>query len=395
MHESPHIAIAGGGMAGLTTALALSRRGFPVTVIEQAPELQEVGAGLQISPNAWRVLDALGLGQAIMARSTAPTALRVRSARGGRTITRMPLGATAEARWKAPYRVIHRADLQATLAEALTASEQARLRLDTTIADFREKALGVTVVTGAGEATEFAGLVGADGIRSTIRQRLTGEDSLRHAGKIAWRTTIPADELPPGLEAEETVLWLGRDAHLVHYAVRDGREINVIAVTTGDWDAPGWSADGDPAELLPSFADWPAPARVLLERSSGWKKWALADRAPTRNWGKGPVTLVGDAAHPMLPFLAQGAAMAIEDGWVLAAQLADDGDVAASFRRYEARRHARTARVQRAARSNGDVYHLGGVAGRARDLALSLVGPEQLMARWDWLYGWQPPGWKG
>lgn len=385
---APHIAIAGGGIAGLTAALALARRGLAVTVFEQAPDLAEIGAGLQVSPNAWRVLDGLGLGAAIMAASIAPEAIRIRSARGGRTVATVPLGATAEARWGAPYRVVHRADLQEIVATAAVAAG-ADLRLGARIEGFDPREDAVEVATEAGEAERFAALIGADGLWSTVRLRIAGEGAPRYSRKVAWRATMPADALPPGIAATETGLWLGRDAHLVHYAVRDGREINVVAVTTGDWREPGWSAPGDAERIAGHFADWPDAARAVVAAPGTWHCWALADRPPLERWGEGAVTLIGDAAHPMLPFLAQGAAIGIEDAHVLAANLAGSADIAGALRRYEARRRARAARVQKAARANGEIYHLGGLAAAARDTALSLMPAERLLARWDWLYGWR------
>ncbi len=389
MAHARHIAIAGGGIAGLTAALALVRRGFAVTILEQADALEELGAGLQVSPNAWHVLDGLGLAAPLTAASAAPEAVRIRSGRDGTTLTRMPLGRQAESRWGAPYRVIHRADLQSILAEAVTEAG-AELRLGSRIAELSCAPTAVEVTLDDGHRMGFDALVGADGLRSRVRELIIGAGAPRLSGKVAWRTTLAARDLGIELDPGETGLWLGRDSHLVHYAVRGGEELNIIAVVTSDWQAPGWSAPGEPAEIEAAFKAWPGPARELVGAPRSWRRWALADRPPDRRWGDGPVTLVGDAAHPMLPFLAQGAAMGIEDGFVLAACLRGAPGPAAGFRRYESRRMARTARVQRAARANGDIYHLGGVAARARDMALRLLGAEQLMSRWDWLYGWRP-----
>jgi salicylate hydroxylase len=389
MPAPPHIAIAGGGIAGLATALALARRNMAVTIFEQAPELHEVGAGLQVSPNAWRVLDELGVGDALNAASTAPTGIRIRSGRTGATLARIPLGRAAEIRWGAPYRIVHRADLQTILADA-AAESGAELRLDTRIAGFARDGADIRIDLEAGETGRFDGLVGADGLWSAVRSQIVGDGMPRHSRKVAWRTTVALADLPSSLDPTETGLWLGRDAHLVHYAVRGDSELNIIAVLTSDWSEPGWSAPGDPAEIARAFSSWPDLARDIVATPDRWLRWALADRPPRSRWGEGPVTLAGDAAHPMLPFLAQGAAMGIEDAWMLSASLAGAGEVAPAFRRYEARRFARTARVQRAARANGDIYHLGGLAARARDIALSMLGTERLMARWDWLYGWRP-----
>lgn len=389
MARDTHIAIVGGGIAGLTAALALRRSGVTVTVLEQAEALEELGAGLQVSPNAWRVLDALDLGSKLAAASVMPEAVRIRSARYGATLARMPLGRTAEARWGAPYRIIHRADLQTILADAVVGSG-ATLRLASRISDLRHDPTQVEITLDSEDRLTVDAVVGADGLWSRVRREAIDATPPRLSGKVAWRTTVPANALPFELDIEETGLWLGRDTHLVHYGVRGGEEVNIIAVVTSDWQAPGWSAPGEPAEIAAAFADWPGAARSLVEAPRSWRRWALADRPPDRRWGDGPLTLVGDAAHPMLPFLAQGAAMGIEDGLILAKSLTGADGVAAAFRRYEAQRMPRTARVQRAARTNGDIYHLGGLAARGRDLALSLMGPDRLLSRWDWLYGWRP-----
>lgn len=382
-----HIAVAGGGIAGLTAGLALARAGCEVAVLEQAPRIEEVGAGLQVSPNAWRVLEALGVAEAIEPLSVEPRAIRMRRGRDGRTIARVPLGTAALERWGAPYRVVHRADIQTALAEALSAEPRAQLDLGERVDGFRRDGIGVAVSTRSRERS-FDGLVGADGLWSATRLQLTGEAEPVYSGKVAWRATVAADSLPGDIDPSETGLWLGRDAHLVHYAVRGGGEVNIVAIFADRWTEPGWSAPGDRREVMTRYAEWSRTARDIVAAPETWLKWALADRPPLSRWGTGPVTLAGDAAHPMLPFIAQGAAMGMEDGLVLARSLAATDDVAAAFRLYENRRMRRTARVQRDARSNGEIYHLGGIAAAGRDVTLGLLGPERLMARFDWLYGW-------
>ncbi|MEJ8574544.1 FAD-dependent monooxygenase [Microbaculum marinum] len=394
MAADRHIAIAGGGIAGLISALSVAGPGMRVTVFEQAGRLEEVGAGLQVSPNAWRVLEALGLAETVLRLSVAPAAIRMRRGSDGRTIARMPLGGQAERRWGAPYRVIHRADLQDTLVAALEANPNAGLRLGTRIDGFRLGGVlddGVQISVDGDLAGRFDGLVGADGLWSSIRAQIADEGDPVYSGKVAWRATIAADQVPHGIDPDETGLWLGRDAHLVHYGVRAGEEVNVVAIFADHWSEPGWSAPGRRGDVIARYADWSPLAQAVVAAPKRWVKWALADRPPLSRWGVGPVTLAGDAAHPMLPFLAQGAAMGIEDGHVLGQALAGADDVEAAFRRYENRRMARTARVQRGARANGDIYHLGGIAGRARDAAMGVMGPDRLLARFDWLYGWGRP----
>jgi salicylate hydroxylase len=236
-------------------------------------------------------------------------------------------------------------------------------------------------------------LVAADGLWSQLRRRLGHGDAPRFAQHTAWRALLPAEAADRDLRTPAVNLWFGRDGHLVHYPVRGGSLINVVVFIRDDWHEPGWNAPADPGELLARVAAGPLPAHAhaILALAGHWHKWALYDRAPVFPWGNGPVTLLGDAAHAMLPYLAQGAAMAIEDAAVLARRLAEMPDHAPdAMRRYEQQRRRRTARVQRAARRNGALYHLGGAAALARSIAMRAMGGERLITRYDWLYGWSP-----
>jgi salicylate hydroxylase len=270
------------------------------------------------------------------------------------------------------------------------------LRLGTRIEDFALHRNGVTVsALGTEGPLEERGdaLIGADGLWSQLRRRLGHREDPHFARHTAWRALVPADALVGDLSAPAINLWLGRNAHLVHYPVRGGSLINVVAIIRDDWRDPGWNAPGDRAEILARYPAgiWPPPARAVIAAPQHWHKWALYDRAPLSRWGNGAVTLLGDAAHPMLPYLAQGAAMAIEDAAVLAQHLAaSPGDPAGALRLYERQRRSRTARAQRAARRNGLVYHMGGAEAFLRSIALLAMGGKRLLARYDWLYGWKP-----
>ena len=389
------VIVAGAGIGGLTAALALAQRGFEVTLFEAAPRLEEIGAGLQLSPNAARVLVGLGVEERLRPHVVKPEHLTVRSARSGRLLAQAPLGASVAQRYGAPYWVIHRGDLQAALCDAVAATPNITLKLGTRVEGFTAHDGGVAVAALQGsQAFEAQGvaLIAADGLWSTLRQRLGHRAAPRAAGHTAWRTLVPADNAARDFAAPAVNLWLGHDAHMVHYPVKAGRMINVIAIVDDDWREPGWNMPGATREILGRFAPehWHASARDLLAAAERWQKWALFDRAPLATWGDGPVTLIGDAAHPMLPYLAQGAAMAIEDAAVLAACLSSDSDVPSALRRYEARRLPRTARVQRDARHNGTVYHMRGAAAVLRSLGLMAMGGDRLVSRYDWLYGWTP-----
>lgn len=395
MASTRTILIAGAGIGGMTAALAIANRGFRVHLLDQAERLQETGAGIQLSANATRVLIDLGLRERLQRVTVAPEGLRVRSARTGREIVRMPLGAAFETDYGAPYWVIHRGDLQAALLEFVSEHPDIVLDLGARVEEFAVHSHGVTAgLTRRGTPSDAFGLalIGADGLWSKMRARLGDGSAPRAAGRTAWRAVVPADRVAPEFRVPEVNLWLGREAHLVHYPVRGGDLINIVAIAEDQWTGTGWSTQSERSELTTRYSEreWAKPARDLLDVPEQWLKWALLDRPPLCRWGQGPVTLLGDAAHPMLPQLAQGAAMAIEDAAVLADVLAKSPtDPAAALRSYERQRQARTARVQKAARANGRTYHRSGLSAMLRNLAMVLLGGELLVHRYRWIYEWR------
>lgn len=396
MTSPPNVVIAGAGIGGLTAAIALAKRGFSVSVAEQADRLEAIGAGIQLSPNASRVLIELGIADKLAPYVVAPRALNVMNARSGRVLARAPLGEAATQRYGAPYWAIHRGDLHTVLCEAVESTPQITLQLGLRVDDLAIHEAGVTVSGSKDQQpSELSGgvLIGADGLWSQIRDRLGQSAPPRFAGHAAWRALVPAEAVPPAMRAPAMNLWLGPHTHLVHYPVRGGSVVNVVAIVRDHWHEPGWSAVGERAEIMARFPAglWHAPVRELIGAAEQWQKWALYDCRPYKSWGTGPVTLLGDAAHPMLPFLAQGAAMAIEDAAVLASCLAQTpDDPPTALRTYEQMRHRRTARVQRAARRNGGMYHVGGAEAFLRTLALLAMGGTGLLRHYDWLYRWNP-----
>jgi salicylate hydroxylase len=392
MARSRSIIIAGAGIGGLTAALTLTRAGYRAVVLEQAARLEEAGAGIQLSPNATRVLFELGLADRLRPLAVAPEAIRIIQGRSGRDIVRVPLGSAAEQRYGAPYWVIHRADLQAVLATAIEQSPDVTLWLGVRVEDFAMHQHGITAQARGAEGVrdeQGIALIGADGLWSAVRTRLGDRKQPTFAQRTAWRAVVPAALLPAEFRAPVTSLWLGRDAHLVHYPVKGGRELNIVAIIRDDWHEPGWSAPGKPAALAPRFAGFAPAARALIALPERWQKWALFDRPARRVRAQGPVTLLGDAAHPMLPFLAQGGAMAIEDAAVMAQCLGRGDDPAHALRAYESARQRRVARVQREARQNSWRYHLSGPLAFARDALLATLGGDRMLQRYDWLYRWR------
>jgi salicylate hydroxylase len=392
-----HVIVAGAGIAGLTASLALARAGMRVTVLEQAEKLEETGAGLQLSPNASRVLIALGLREQLEPVAVAPQAIRVMAGGSGREIVRIPLGADLERRYGAPYWSIHRGDLQSALVAAAQSEMDVTLQLGVRVEDFAAHVNGVSVLGKRGTQVldeRGVALIGADGIWSTVAARLGPQQQPTFRHRTAWRTLISADAAPEEFRQPLVHLWLGQDAHLVHYPVKAGRLINIVGIVHDEWNKTGWSAAGDRSEILRHFARWAwsEKARSLIAIPDRWQKWALYDRTEPFRGGKLPVTLIGDAAHPMLPFLAQGAGMAIEDAAVVTGMLARYlDDPSDALRAYEGARWHRTFRAQQYSRRQGRIYGLTGPEALVRNLAMRAMGGEKLRARYDWLYSWQPP----
>lgn len=398
--SQPHVIIAGAGIAGLTAAIAFARRGVAVTLVEKRTSFEEVGAGLQISPNASRVLIQLGV-PGLIRTAVEPARLYLRNWHEPRAFATMPMGEAA-GRYGAPFWVFRRSDLQIALVDAVRGLPRIKLLVDRriTAAATVNGRVEVTLTTGRGRQEQLSGslLVAADGLWSTLRSHMRESPDAMHTGYEAWRTLIPAEKAPAFMREPNVALWFGPDRHAVHYPVAAGRQINLVLVRRAK-QAPAmednWSLPPDEAEVA-RLADRAAtPLRHLIGAGSDWRRWPLFDRPPSPMARQGErMALIGDAAHPMLPFMAQGAAMGIEDAAELAAMITpallaqEDGALDAALQRFDALRRPRATRMYQRSRSNGRSAHLKRPWSWARDLAIRQLGPEGMLNRHDWIYGW-------
>ena len=388
MSRDPVIVV-GAGIGGLTCALALLLRGIEVEVYEQAPELREIGAGVQISANGTRVLRALGLEPALDVCAVRPQAKEIRHWKSGRTWKLFDLGVVSEQRYGAPYIFIHRGDLHRLLAEAVCAQKPDAIHLNARCVGVEQNTGGVTLRLEDGRSARGRLLIGADGVHSVVRAAVFGAGRPEFTGCMAWRGVIPRERLPGGIPMAGTN-WIGPGRHVVHYPLRRGELLNFVGVVErGDWLIESWTAQGTRGECLADFAGWHEDVRALIEAIDTPFKWALMARSAMTHWSEGRVTLLGDACHATLPFLAQGAVMAIEDGFVLARALASHGeDHVTAFARYEAARIGRTTKVVDGSAANTKRFHNPRLAddSGADDYITSEFSEQKIEQRYDWLF---------
>lgn len=382
--------MAGGGIGGLSVALALARTGIRSHVLERSATPQQAGAGIQITPNAGRVLAELGLEHAIDRVCSKPEAIHVRTWRGAEIVT-VPLGPRFARQHRAPYRTIHRSDLLEVLLGAIDTSEFVTLSQGQNIVEFALHHRGLTVMAEhEGRHLEYpaSGLIAADGVGSFVRSVMPGARPRVPTRRTAWRTIVKAAAAPQTVNGNAIGLWLGPNGHIVHYPVRGGTEFNVVVVSPDSQS----SATAGFEEIRRRFRRWADPILELLSIDGDWKPWPIATVHPSGPWASGPVVLLGDAAHAMTPYLAQGGAMAIEDAAVLANSLAaGTDDVETAFARYARDRKPRVRRVWRAARGAAELYHMGAFTSSMRNVAMRLVGGGGLGWRYRWIYRWRPP----
>ena len=393
--RTQQLLIAGGGIGGLAAALAVARVGWDVRLYERAPEFSEVGAGVQLGPNVTRILRAWGLEDALAAVAAFPARLRVRSAQSGAELGVLALGAQALERYGAPYATIHRADLHALLQQAAAGEPRVQLNLDHELTDFTDNGRVVTLETAGGHPVEGDALLGADGVWSRVRQQLLDDGPPRASGHLAYRTMLRQSALPQALRTLDVTAWLGPRLHVVQYPVRGGDWMNLVAIVHGDPPArpQDWDHHANAADLQRALGSTSAALRDVIAavpeatvNPHAWRLWALADRPPVagpEQMARGLVALLGDAAHPMRPYLAQGAGMAIEDAAELARSLAMDAiDLPTRLKRYALARWQRVARVQARSIRNGQIFHSTGLVRFGRDASIKLLGERILDVPW-------------
>lgn len=384
------VLIAGGGIGGLAAALACSRAGSDVRLFERATEFSEVGAGIQLGPNVVKVLQGWGLGEALKEVAAFPHRLQVRNAVSGHELGVLRLGDAAVQRYGAPYATIHRVDLHKLLLAAVRAHGGPRLHLNARVEHFTQEDEGVTLHTTDGQQVQGDILVGADGIWSRVRALLLGDGPPRVTGHLAYRALLPQQSLPERLRSQQVTVWLGPNLHVVQYPVRRGEWLNVVGIIHGriHADLESWDHSANAADLRAAVADMCSPLQDLIRSIDRWRLWPLCDRAPmqgAQEQAQGRVALLGDAAHPMRPYLAQGAGMAIEDAAELGRVLRMPGlDVPAALQRYALNRWQRNARVQARSIRNGEIFHASGLMRWGRDVSMKLLG-ERLLDM-PWLY---------
>jgi 2-polyprenyl-6-methoxyphenol hydroxylase-like FAD-dependent oxidoreductase len=389
-NAKPTVLLVGGGIGGMAAALALARLGMSVDLLEQSAAIGEIGAGLQLGPNAFAALDALGVGDAVRRGAVFTDRLVMMVAVDCSEVASVPVGEAFRARFCNPYAVSHRADLHGAIHEAVKEHPLIRFHTSAQVESLDIGDRGVSAVTRDGRRFSADAVVGCDGVKSVVRAKLIG-DAPRVSGHVVYRAVVPAADMPEDLRWNAPVVWAGPDCHLVHYPLRHGEQFNLV-VTFHSRDHEEWGvSDGSKKEVLSYFEGVHARPRQLLDRPTSWRRWSTADRDPVANWSEGPATLLGDAAHPMMQYLAQGACMALEDAVTLGKAVeACDFDLAAAFRLYAAARIPRTARVVLSVREMGRLYHARGVERLVRNSLWTGRSPERFYDAVEWLYAWNP-----
>ncbi|MBH2010041.1 MAG: 3-hydroxybenzoate 6-monooxygenase [Xanthomonadaceae bacterium] len=382
------VLVAGGGIGGLAAALALVRRGFSVKVLEQAPEIGEIGAGIQLGPNAFHAFDALGIGEKARSRAVYTDEMVMHDAIDGSLVGRIPTGEAFRQRFGNPYAVIHRVDVHLSLLEGAQETGKVEFLTSTRVERIEQDEGSVTVYDQHGNAHKGIALIGADGVKSVVREQFVG-DAARVTGHVVYRAVVDKKDFPESLQWNAASIWVGPNCHLVHYPLRGGEQYNVV-VTFHSRQPEQWGVTEGSKEEVQSYFQGICPqARQLIDLPKTWKRWATADREPIGQWSFGRVTLLGDAAHPTTQYMAQGACMAMEDGVTLGEALrVNNNDFPKAFELYQRSRVARTARIVLSSREMGRIYHAQGVERLVRNDLWKGRTPERFYDAMEWLYGW-------
>jgi 2-polyprenyl-6-methoxyphenol hydroxylase-like FAD-dependent oxidoreductase len=383
------ILVAGGGIGGLAVALGLARRGLRVAVLERAARLGEIGAGIQLGPNAFHAFDALGVGDAARAMAVYIDRLRLMDAISGDEITHIPLNDPFRKRFGNPYAVVHRGDLHGVLLQACKDNTSIELRVSSEVLSYEQDDSSVTVALSSGELVTGAALIGADGLWSKVRQKVVGDGPPRVSGHSTYRSVIPTEQMPEELRWNAATLWAGPKCHVVHYPLSGWKVFNLVVTYHNDAPEPVAGHPVSPDEVIAGFLHTHERVQSIIKHGSSWKLWVLCDRDPILNWTDGRVALLGDAAHPMLQYFAQGACMALEDAVCLAQEVdAAAGNLDSAFRKYNELRVLRTTRVQLQSREIGQhIYHPADAHAALRNSIIKAKTPEDWYDTLDWLYG--------
>ncbi len=385
------IIIAGGGIAGIAAAIAAAKAGCKAVVLERAAAFEEVGAGIQMGPNGRRALEALGVWEALERHAVMPGAINIRRAADGALLGQVPLDKRFRERFGSSYQVVHRADLLNALLETARATPGIELQNGRRVSFYKVSDGTISALTEDGLEEAGDALIGADGIRSSIREQLLGDGPPVLAGHVLYRALADIEEVPEAVDTSCVTLWLHRGGHVVHYPVSAGKKFNIVAAVNEDWRSDKWSTPSRGEILTEVFSGVDSRLKAVLDIPRKWLRWAGADRKPAPLWGKGRMTLIGDAAHPTLPYLASGAVMALEDAVVLGQRLtANRDDPAAAFRSYETIRQPRTARIVESSHKLAGVYHAGPPLSFFRDQFIRFSSGRRGLERMAWLYDWRP-----
>ncbi|MEM7196239.1 MAG: 3-hydroxybenzoate 6-monooxygenase [Pseudomonadota bacterium] len=387
----PSVIIAGGGIGGLSTALSLARKNILSVVLERSPQFSEIGAGIQLGPNAFSCFDQMGIGQTARKMAVFIDALRLMNAMDGSEIVQVPLGESFRSRFNNPYAVVHRGDLHKVLLDACKSDDRICLRTNAQVTRYRNAENCIYVDLDNGDTEQAELLIGADGIHSVVRQQMLPGDRIRVSGHTTYRSVIPAENMPESLRWNAATLWAGDKCHLVHYPLSDWKRFNLVITCQNGAVTPVSGAPVCRAEVESGFTHIDRSAKQIIRLAEDWKQWVLCDRDPVEQWQDGRAVLLGDAAHPMLQYMAQGACMAIEDACCIANTIEKSGISPSALHAYAEQRIPRTTRVQIASRLIGDhIYHPRGAHAKARDLVLQSWSERDFYYRLDWLYGYDP-----